>query len=304
MSGKTATKSAKAAPEKSAAPAAAAKTEKAAPTEKAAKPAAKAAAPAKAAPEAKAAPTSSTDSSSVTKTKVPESFLKKRKTGDAIRAKRQEAKSVYEKKKKATRKDIFKRAEKYVKEYRDAQRSLIRSKRQAKNNGNYFVEDMPKVLLLVRVRGIMCVAPKTKKILQLFRLLQLNSATFIKVNFATMTMLSYIEPYVTYGKPSLKTISELIYKRGFGKVNKQRIPLTENKIIADSLGKHGIICIEDLIHEIHTVGPHFKEANNFLWPFKLSNPLGGWKNKGIHFAEGGDAGNREELINKLVQRMN
>jgi large subunit ribosomal protein L7e len=230
--------------------------------------------------------------------------LKKRKTGEAIKAKRDAAKTVYQKKKKATRKDIFKRAEKYVKEYRDTQRSLVRSKRQAKNNGNYFIEDMPKVLLLVRVRGIMCVAPKTKKILQLFRLLQLNSATFIKVNFATMTMLSYIEPYVTYGKPSLKTISELIYKRGFAKVNKQRIPLTDNKIISDNLGKEGIICVEDLIHEIHTCGPNFKAANNFLWPFKLSNPLGGWKNKGIHFAEGGDAGNREEMINKLVQRMN
>jgi hypothetical protein len=40
---------------------------------------------------------------------------------------------------------------------------------------------------------------------------------------------------------------------------------------AQSLGKHGIICIEDLIHEIYTVGPHFKEASNFLWPFQLSS---------------------------------
>jgi large subunit ribosomal protein L7e len=306
MSGtKPATKAAKPAAAK---PAAAAKSEAApkaaAPAKAAAKPEAKAA-PAKAAEPVKAAPVKTKEApASATKTKVPESFLKKRKTGDAIKAKRDAAKTVHEKKKRAARKDIFKRAEKYVKEYRTAQRSLVRSKRQAKNNGNYFIEDMPKVLLVVRVRGIMCVAPKTKKILQLFRLLQLNNATFIKVNFATMTMLSYIEPYVTYGKPSLKTISELIYKRGFAKVNKQRIPLTDNKIIADNLGKHNIICVEDLIHEIHTCGPNFKEANNFLWPFKLSNPLGGWKNKGIHFAEGGDAGNREEMINKLVQRMN
>jgi len=202
------------------------------------------------------------------------------------------------------RKDIFQRAKKYVKEYRDNEKALVRARRQAKNNGNYFVEDMPKVLLVVRVRGIMRVAPKTKKILQLLRLRQLNNATFMKVNFATMTMLQCIEPYVTYGAPTLKTVSDLIYKRGFGKVNKQRIPLTENKVIAESLGKHNIICMEDLIHEIYTCGPNFREANNFLWPFKLSNPLGGWKNKGVHFAEGGDAGNREELINKLVARMN
>jgi len=82
------------------------------------------------------------------------------------------------------------------------------------------------------------------------------------------------------------------------------VPLTDNKIIAQHLGEHDILCVEDLIHEIYTCGPNFKHANNFLWPFKLNNPLGGWNNKGIHFAEGGDAGNREEMINKLVQRMN
>jgi len=235
---------------------------------------------------------------------VPESLLKKRKTLDDIKAKREALRTVAIKKKKADRKIIFKRAEKYVKEYRANEKAVVRARRQAKNQGNYFVEDMPKVLLVVRVRGIMRVAPKTRKILQLLRLRQINNATFMKVNKATMTMLSFIEPYVTYGKPSLKTISQLVYKRGFGKVNKQRIPLTENKVIAETLGKHDIICIEDLIHEIHTCGPHFKEANNFLWPFKLSNPLGGWKDKGIHFSEGGDAGNREELINKLVARMN
>jgi len=70
------------------------------------------------------------------------------------------------------------------------------------------------------------------------------------------------------------------------------------------LGKHNIICIEDLVHEVMTVGPHFKEANNFLWPFKLKAPLGGLKKKRNHYVEGGDAGNRENYINELIKRMN
>lgn len=70
------------------------------------------------------------------------------------------------------------------------------------------------------------------------------------------------------------------------------------------LGKHGIICMEDLVHEIYTVGKHFKAANNFLWPFKLSSPRGGMKKKTTHFVEGGDAGNREDQINRLIRRMN
>jgi len=202
------------------------------------------------------------------------------------------------------RRVIFKRAEKYVAEYRQAENEVIRQKRQAKNAGNFYVPDEPKLAFVIRIRGINRVSPKTRKILQLLRLRQIHNGVFVKLNKATANMLRLVEPYITYGTPSLKSVKELVYKRGFGKVEKQRIPLTENKIIEGVLGKHDLICSEDLIHELYTVGPHFKEANNFLWPFKLSSPLGGFTKKRIHFAEGGDAGNREELINELIQRMN
>ena len=106
-------------------------------------------------------------------------------------------------------------------------------------------------------------------------------------------------------EPNLKTVRELIYKRGYGKVNKQRVPLTSNAVIENALGSHDILCVEDLVHEIITAGPHFKQAANFLWPFKLSNPTGGWRaRKFLHFVEGGDHGNRESNINKLIRQMN
>lgn len=97
---------------------------------------------------------------------------------------------------------------------------------------------------------------------------------------------------------------ELVYKRGFGKIDQRRTALTDNSIIEKSLGQYGIICMEDLIHEIFTVGEHFKEANNFLWPFKLSNARGGYRKKTTHFVEGGDHGNRENFINGLIRQMN
>jgi 60S ribosomal protein uL30 len=236
---------------------------------------------------------------------VPESAIKKRKTADALKAKRDELKVKSIKTKKLVRKDIFKRAEKYVKEYRTKERSEVRFRRQAKNNNNFWIAPMPKLLFVIRIRGINNVSPKVRKILQLLRLRQVHNGVFVKMNKAIQNMLFLVEPYVTYGQPNLKTVQELIYKRGFGKVDKQRIPLTDNSIISKVLGAHNIICVEDLIHEIVTVGPHFKEANNFLFPFKLSSPLGGFsRHKKIHFSEGGDHGNREEEINKLVRRMN
>ena len=43
--------------------------------------------------------------------------------------------------------------------------------------------------------------------------------------------------YPSSSVPNLKTVRELIYKRGYGKVNHQRIPLTDNAIIEKELGK-------------------------------------------------------------------
>lgn len=113
------------------------------------------------------------------------------------------------------------------------------------------------------------ISPKVRKVLQLFRLRQINNGVFMKLNKATVNMLRICEPYVTWGYPNLKSVRELIYKRGFAINNEKREPITSNQMIEDRLGKHGIICTEDLIHEIFTVGANFREAANFMWTFKV-----------------------------------
>ncbi|KAL8039979.1 hypothetical protein ABFS82_10G068700 [Erythranthe guttata] len=235
---------------------------------------------------------------------VPESVLKKQKRAEEWALAK--AKEVEESKKKKveTRKLICKKARDYAQEYENQDKELIQLKREARLKGGFYVSPEAKLLFIVRIRGINAMHPTTKKILQLLRLRQIFNGVFLKVNKATMNMLHRVEPYVTYGYPNLKSVRELIYKRGYGKLNKQRIPLTDNALVDQALGKFGIICMEDLIHEILTVGPHFKEANNFLWPFQLKAPLGGLKKKRNHYVEGGDAGNREDFINELIRRMN
>ena len=51
-------------------------------------------------------------------------------------------------------------------------------------------------------------------------------------------MLRRVEPYIAWGYPNLKTVKELIYKRGYGKVNKNRIPLTDNAVIEEVQTSH------------------------------------------------------------------
>ncbi len=116
-------------------------------------------------------------------------------------------------------------------------------------------------------------------------------------------MLRQIEPLVTYGFPSKSTIKALVYKRGFGKFNRQRIPLVKNEIIEQGLGVHGIKCIEDIVNEIYNFGPNFKVVNNFLFPFTLNSPRGGIEKKRHSYLNGGAHGPRENFINDLVKKM-
>jgi len=236
---------------------------------------------------------------------VPETLLKKRKQNDKAREEKLKAVTLARKAAKEKRKIIFKRAEKYVKEYLNHEKEEIRLKRVARESGDFYVPAESKVYFVVRIKGVSKIAPKPRKILQLLRLLQINNGVFVRVTKATQQMLRLVEPYITYGEPNLKSVRELIYKRGYGKVNKQRIPLTDNAVIEQNLGKYDILCIEDLVHEIVSTGPNFKQVANFLWPFKLSNPTGGWRTRKFkHYVQGGDHGNREDNINKLIRQMN
>ena len=181
---------------------------------------------------------------------------------------------------------------------------LIRLRREAKKAGGFYVEPEAKVALVVRIRGINDLHPKTRKVLQLLRLRQIHNAVFVKINKATVNMLRLVEPYVAWGYPNVKTVKELVYKRGAGKVEGRRIPLTDNAVVEKALGAHGVICVEDVVHELVTAGPAFKQVSNFLWPFKLSAPRGGLPKKRLHYIEGGQHGCREDKIDALVRRMN
>merc|ERR1712054_43423 len=230
--------------------------------------------------------------------KVPENVLKKQKATE-----KPTADAAAKQARKEKRIQAYKNAEKYTKEYRAIARQRVRMQRQAKAAGNHFVEGEAKLIFVVRIRGLADMHPKTKKILKLMRLIQMNIGVFVKASKASLEMLKRVEPYLSYGYPSLKSVRDLIYKRGFGKINKQRLPLNDNAVVEEGLGKYGINCMEDLAHEIYTVGPHFREANNFLWPFKLRPAKGGQAKKRKGFCEGGQAGNREELMNNLIAKM-
>lgn len=234
---------------------------------------------------------------------IPENIAKKAVRDAKMLAALSKHRSDSKADRKAKRATAAANAEKYAKEYATADAELIKSKRDAKKAGNFFVEPEAKIAFVIRIRGINKLSPKQKKIMQLLRLRQLHNGAFVKLNKATWNMIRAVEPLITYGFPTRSTVQKLVYARGFGKVNRSRIPINDNSVIDSQLGKNGISCVEDLIHEIWTVGPHFKAANNFLWPFKLNSPLKGFEKKRHPYQRGGAWGNREENVNELIARM-
>jgi hypothetical protein len=90
---------------------------------------------------------------------VPESLFKKQQRDAALKVAADAHKVRARKAARTSRKAIFKKAEKYAAEYRAQAKNLIRQKRQAKNSNNIYIAPEPKVVFVVRVRGIMRAHP-------------------------------------------------------------------------------------------------------------------------------------------------
>ena len=113
---------------------------------------------------------------------VPEALKKKRQAYQASLAKRALAQQNAKKANTLKRRAVIKRAASYAAEYAAQEKLNIARERQAKKNGNVYVQAEPKLAFVIRIRGINQVSPRVKKILQLLRLRQIGNSTFIKMN--------------------------------------------------------------------------------------------------------------------------
>ncbi|CAI8606601.1 unnamed protein product [Vicia faba] len=234
---------------------------------------------------------------------IPEVILKKRKNSEAwaLRKKDQFQKKSFQLRKS---KDFIKKPEDFIFEHRNREIDLVRMKRRVKRKRGEKTTSIIKPIIVIRIQGKQDMHPTTRKHLFDLGLRRIFSAVFLKPTEGVMAKLARVEPYVTYGYPNLKSIKDLIYKKGNAKLDKRKVPLTDNNLIEQELGKFGIVCIEDIVHQIENVGPHFKEVVRFMWPFELNKPADGLNGLKNRFKHGGDSGDREDLINELINKMN
>jgi large subunit ribosomal protein L7e len=131
---------------------------------------------------------------------------------------------------------------------------------------------------------------------------RLHQAVFLRLTADTKTVLSLLEPYVIYGTPNASIVRELIFKYGFIRYKEKKTPISSNTQIEELFGDSGVICVEDILHEVATVGPNFDKILKSLYPFMLPNPKDGWiGKKGLSFEKGGIAGHRGDKINDFIK---
>jgi len=160
-----------------------------------------------------------------------------------------------------------------------------------------------KFVFCVRIRDGAGTPKAVRQVLSGFRLRSQYEGVFLQYDEATRKMLHLVEPYIVYGVLTKTTVHDLITRRGHCKVDGKRVPMSNNLIVEEHLGEEGIICIEDLVHEICNVGESFMKANSFLWPFRLTAPKSKFEKDTLKYKEGGDYGDKGEAIDEVILSM-
>jgi len=141
-------------------------------------------------------------------------------------------------------------------------------------------------------------------ILLQMRLKDANTGIFLRYTETTKRHLHLVEPWVVYGKPSNGLVGDLMERKSFGTVRGEKVPLSDNTIIENALGnEHGMICMEDLVHELTSVGKSFDAVATFLRPFPLSATRSRFEKKLLSVKQGKDYGDRGDEIDEFIKQM-
>jgi large subunit ribosomal protein L7e len=270
---------------------------------------------------------------------VPESVLKRRHDLDDLKQKRQYLADLQQPtKKKGAKGNYVRKPESFLAKAKQRRNENIRYHRVKKKGMQKRASKHP----LIKTKEILCTAKESDKneenfqivkyqansvglpyvfciriredaghppkcvlnILNLLRLKVPNTGVFLKYTPTTQRHLHLVEPWVIYGKPSDGIVEDLMERRSYGNVKGERVPLSDNTIIEQALGKdHGLICKEDLVLELTGSGDLFDVVAKFLWPFPLSASRSHFQKKLLAVKHGKDYGDLGDEIDEYIKQM-
>jgi len=218
---------------------------------------------------------------------ISETLLKKRRSLEELAFKRSITVQTQQKRKRVVRgEDVkIKRPEQFVMEFRvreGSQNKLNRKKRQdaMRKNGSVKKSQIRDTVgFAVRIHEGRHSSPEIKAALSKMGLRKKYDGIFYKLDEAGIGQLKPLEAYIAFGYISNKSVDELLHRKACIRKAGKTDPLTDNVTVEKLLGEKGILCINDLAHEIYTVASNFESAVGILAPFHLSTPIGHFEKK-------------------------
>jgi 60S ribosomal protein uL30 len=143
------------------------------------------------------------------------------------------------------------------------------------------------MVFVIRIRdGVATPNAVTNVLCQKLRLRKVHDGVFVRYDATTRALLHLVEPWVVYGPIPPAVIHDVLVRRGHvvprkntttnagaGATPPAVVPLSDNTIIEEELGsEYNVLCVEDLVHELHTVGTAFDYiTQQFLYPIQLAD---------------------------------
>lgn len=231
----------------------------------------------------------------------PEVLLRKRKNNERKKLEKQEQirqrQLDIQRKKKRAAQNKFVRAETLISNYKSHELESKRVEKVLKHEKKTLrissdKEVGERLVFVVRIpnhtKGLRIPA-KAKAILETLRLTEFHTGVFVKLTSKTLPLLRLISRYIVVGTPSLASVRQLFQKRARITVEDEDaeevegvkptkvVKLDNNQVVEDVFGDDlGVICIEDIIHELVSLGDNFKTLSNWLLPFQLNAPIHGY----------------------------
>lgn len=231
---------------------------------------------------------------------IPASFAKKQEIQSKVEEILKKQKEEFNRRVEANKQYSKLMTEKILKEYKKEQSEL---NKKASSTTEVYVPAESNFFVAIQIRSQVNIAPRPKKTLSLLRLNQINNCVLLRNNQSIKNMLQNAKDYIAFGNISYELLRELIYTRGYGKINGTKVKLTNENIETAFEGKFK--CIEELCDVIYHGKSEIKEVLRFLCPFKLNPPRGGFHNghKKKSFVQGGSTNDHKELLGELLKRM-
>jgi large subunit ribosomal protein L30 len=153
-----------------------------------------------------------------------------------------------------------------------------------------------KCLLAIRIRGGVNASHRQEDTLRMLRVDRNNTATLLDDRPEYRGMLQHAKDYITWGEPTLETISLLLEKRG-KKVGNHPIEV-------ESLNDLGYDSYDSLAKAILEGEVEFNKLEGVKPFFRLHPPRKGFKRTVKRpYRDRGELGYRGEAINELAKRM-